>query len=458
MASQAWYHDQAEPAGLCPGQAEQSARLIAERCEGTEGEATETMTYVNPLSRMQGLVPERIDQGVDYGGTGPILSIGDGLVLETNNSGWPGGAFIAIRLTDGQYAGNVTYFAEDITPTVKVGQTVTAGEQVGTVFAGGSGIEVGWGDPLAIGESMARAAGQIAPTGDAGAVSSAYGASFSNFLKSLGAPGGILQGAIVGTVSGNYPSPEGPTIVTRTMYDALEASGIPHGAQIACWYPHDPRSDGPPVNAAVVLTIDNVGDHPDCNILDVEPGAAPTSSVARWLDSNHNEFPTIYCSESNVGSVVQAAGSRKFYLWVANWNGSPTVIYFPQYNTVTTVAHQYASNNSFDTSVVYNDAWYGKTPAPPPPPPSPVGVPANPKAVGFAGVTLSWGAVKAGDVYRYQLWRGTAMEPTTSTMVADHDTTATTVDVSHIGAGSFAWHVGVNGGAWTATQTFVIPW
>ena len=44
-------------------------------------------SYVNPLRGINGLTPERIDQGVDYSGYGPIYAIGDGVVLSTVNSG-----------------------------------------------------------------------------------------------------------------------------------------------------------------------------------------------------------------------------------------------------------------------------------------------------------------------------------------------------------------------------------
>ena len=61
-------------------------------------------TYANPLRGAVGLSPERIDQGVDYTGFGPIYAIGDGVVLNTVGGGWPNGTFIAYQLTDGPRA------------------------------------------------------------------------------------------------------------------------------------------------------------------------------------------------------------------------------------------------------------------------------------------------------------------------------------------------------------------
>lgn len=144
--------------------------------------------YANPLRAISGLVPERIDQGVDYAGFGPIYAIGDGVVLSTSIPGWPGGTYIAIRLSNGPAAGLVVFSAEDISPSVQVGDQVNANTVIGQMYAGPDGIEVGWGDGSAIGNTMARTYGQFN-----GSNSTAFGANFSQLLQSLGAPGGVLQ-------------------------------------------------------------------------------------------------------------------------------------------------------------------------------------------------------------------------------------------------------------------------
>ena len=41
--------------------------------------------YLNPLRGVSGLVPERVDMGVDFGGAGPVYAIGDGII--TNATG-----------------------------------------------------------------------------------------------------------------------------------------------------------------------------------------------------------------------------------------------------------------------------------------------------------------------------------------------------------------------------------
>lgn len=156
--------------------------------------------YLNPLRRAR-LTPERIDQGVDYSGSGPIYALGPGVIREVTNSGWPGGAFIAEQLTSGPDAGAYTYYAENISPRVRIGQVVTGNTVVGDI---NGGIEVGWAAPPPhLGESMAMTHGQASKTGDAGSVSTAFGVSFNNLLKSLGAPGGKLQGKVSGTAPSN---------------------------------------------------------------------------------------------------------------------------------------------------------------------------------------------------------------------------------------------------------------
>lgn len=150
-------------------------------------------SYANPLRGVSNLLPERIDQGVDYNGSGPVYAVGDGVVENLYNAGWPGGVFIVYQLSDGPDQGKGIYLAEDVDPTVQVGQQVTANTQIGTMTDGPDGIETGWADLSSLGEAQAMADHQAAPTGDAGATSTGCGQSFDQLLVSLGAPGGIMQ-------------------------------------------------------------------------------------------------------------------------------------------------------------------------------------------------------------------------------------------------------------------------
>lgn len=145
-------------------------------------------SYANPLRSINGLSPERVDQGVDFGGYGPIYAIGDGTVISTFNGGWPGGTFISYKLTNGPAAGLVVYAAEDIEPKVQVGQTVNSNTVLGQMYEGSTGIETGWANASGDGTTLASQYGEFD-----GSNSTAFGNNFSQLLVSLGAPGGVVE-------------------------------------------------------------------------------------------------------------------------------------------------------------------------------------------------------------------------------------------------------------------------
>jgi hypothetical protein len=162
--------------------------------------------YLNPLRDVSGLVLERIDQGVDFSGSGPVYALGDAVVTNavSYSPGW-GGGWITYQLTDGPAAGLMVYVAEDITPTVQVGEQLTASTVVGNMFEGGDGIETGWAQPGgASAESQLPAAGGI---GGAGPFPTEVGLNFDELLQSLGVPAAPNAGQIPsGILPANYPS------------------------------------------------------------------------------------------------------------------------------------------------------------------------------------------------------------------------------------------------------------
>lgn len=142
--------------------------------------------YRDPLRGVSGLVPERIDDGVDFAGTGPVYALGDAVVTMATgtNFGWPGGGWITYRLTGGPAAGLMVYVAEDITPAVAVGQSVSPSTVIGTMFDGGDGIETGWAQPTGLSaESQLPEAGAIAGLGP---FPTRIGMNFDELLQSLG--------------------------------------------------------------------------------------------------------------------------------------------------------------------------------------------------------------------------------------------------------------------------------
>ena len=158
--------------------------------------ATNGAGYVNPL-RMAVLQPRRIDQGVDYAGSGKLIALGPGTItsVATATTGWHG-TYIEYQLLTGRDAGCYVYYAEGVLPAtgLHVGQTVRAGEPVATIVPDAStGIEVGW----AAGQGMisyAAKTGQWSPAHEEDNIPSAAGLYFSALIASLGGPPGRVEG------------------------------------------------------------------------------------------------------------------------------------------------------------------------------------------------------------------------------------------------------------------------
>ena len=174
-----------------------------------------TWQYVNPLRLVGGLTPRRIDLGVDYAGSGPLLAIGRGLVTMASDtdsgppscwaiSCWPGGGIVVYRLLDGPYAGKYVYVAEHITVTVTAGQTVSPGQQIATLYQGYPWSEWGWAAGPGP-EALAMADGHSCPCSDPGDWSTIEGRTMNNLLVSLGAPSGLLQSTPNQTLPGRWP-------------------------------------------------------------------------------------------------------------------------------------------------------------------------------------------------------------------------------------------------------------
>ncbi|HET9896034.1 MAG TPA: hypothetical protein VFQ44_13990 [Streptosporangiaceae bacterium] len=159
----------------------------------------EVSGYANPLRAVSNLLPERIDMGVDFGGEGPVYALGDAVITSATGSsaGWPGGGWITYRLTSGRDAGLSVYLAEDVRPTVTVGQRVSSSTVIADMFNGGAGIETGWAMPDgSSAESQLPVAGGISGGGPFPTV---IGLNFEEMLQKLG----------VATAPNRFISPSG---------------------------------------------------------------------------------------------------------------------------------------------------------------------------------------------------------------------------------------------------------
>jgi hypothetical protein len=106
--------------------------------------------YCDPYRDVTGLRPERIDQGVDYGGAGPIYAMGPGtidLYRNRDDTGWPGGTFMSYKVNAGPASGREIYLAEniDLDTSLQAGSVVYNGTVLGTLVNASPDSESGWG-------------------------------------------------------------------------------------------------------------------------------------------------------------------------------------------------------------------------------------------------------------------------------------------------------------------------
>jgi hypothetical protein len=152
--------------------------------------------YVNPLA-VAHVTPERVDQGVDYAGSGTLTAIGPAKVtrIDASGAGWPG-AFIEYRLLAGYDSGCYVYYAEGVTPApgLRIGAVVGAGEAIASIIRGfPTGIELGWASGRSTITDAAQR-GEWSPTRDADNVPTAAGRCFSALIAALGGPAGKIEG------------------------------------------------------------------------------------------------------------------------------------------------------------------------------------------------------------------------------------------------------------------------
>lgn len=158
--------------------------------------AIATDEYVNPLANAT-VKAERIDQGVDYAGSGTLVAIGSARVtfLATSQTGWPG-AFIEYRLLGGADAGCYVFYAEGVIPAkgLHLGETIAPGQPIATIIPTyPTGIEIGWGAGIGT-KTYARLAGHWSAADDQENVPTVAGRSFSALIAGLGGPPGKVEG------------------------------------------------------------------------------------------------------------------------------------------------------------------------------------------------------------------------------------------------------------------------
>lgn len=152
--------------------------------------------YLNPLARAR-VKPERIDQGVDYAGSGVLTAIGAARISQvaTENTGWPG-PFIEYQLLAGPDTGCFVFYAEGVIPRrgLRMGQIVAPGQVIAAIVPQyPTGFEIGWsaGDGT---KTYAALTGAWTSGDDQDNVASGPGRRFSALIAALGGPPGKVEG------------------------------------------------------------------------------------------------------------------------------------------------------------------------------------------------------------------------------------------------------------------------
>lgn len=166
-------------------------------------------SYTNPLRGVKNIQAERIDMGVDYGGTGPVYALGTGIIKNLTNSGWMyngNDAFITEQLSSGPAKGDYVYVAEgcSVASGLHIGEQVTSNTVLCNMT---SSIETGWAQPPGNGNTMASTTPGTYNSGEFnGNNTTAFGLNYNQLLVKLGAPSGKNQDPAMGSLGGALPS------------------------------------------------------------------------------------------------------------------------------------------------------------------------------------------------------------------------------------------------------------
>jgi len=149
-------------------------------CTSNSG-SSDISAYKNPFRDVHNLSGMRIDEGVDYGGSGPVYAIGNAkLIKAVKDPGWPGGTWIVYQLTDGPAQGKYVYFAENCDIKVSTPATLTSSTVICNMVNASPHTETGWAaDPS--GGNIA-AAYSVYQEGFV----TAYGVNFAQLMKCVG--------------------------------------------------------------------------------------------------------------------------------------------------------------------------------------------------------------------------------------------------------------------------------
>ncbi len=176
--------------------------------------------YRNPLRDVTNLTPSRIDQGVDFRGSGHVYAIGDGTLVNIHSSGWAidngPPTFMVYKLSSGPAKDKYVYVAENCIPNSQLEAAFKSGTSPSVhsdtilcdMIDAPPYIEMGWADGTNIGNAAAH---DLWAGHDSLAYYTAYGENFSQLLVKLtptGAPAGTIQAGAtkLGSLPAGWPT------------------------------------------------------------------------------------------------------------------------------------------------------------------------------------------------------------------------------------------------------------
>jgi hypothetical protein len=170
--------------------------------------------YANPLAYAN-VTAERIDMGVDYAGTGYYTAFAACQITHIFPGGWGKyGNYIEYVITEpGPLQGDYFYMAEGVTPTVKEGDRLRAGDKICDLIPTWYyGTELGQSAGTGSADTWANHfGGGWTPAQDGAHDATRAGIAFSNLIGRLGGHTGYVRGSIIGAwprwcPNGNVPS------------------------------------------------------------------------------------------------------------------------------------------------------------------------------------------------------------------------------------------------------------
>jgi hypothetical protein len=155
-------------------------------------------------------------------------------------------------------------------------------------------------------------------------------------------------------------------VIAGLMFDSTTPELIPPWARLKALYVNGKFAHHPDYGRGRIF-IDVIGNAPfGAEVLDVEREDATPATVHPWLQARSRwEQGTIYCNESTLPAVQEAAQGLPFYLWLATLDGALPAHSGPGQLVAVQAYGAQVTGANVDLSVVLDEHWWRKHALPP---------------------------------------------------------------------------------------------